>query len=186
MLKKILIGLAALVAVIAIVVMLQPDTYHVERSIRINAPAEAVWRQVSDFNRWKEWNPWEKSEPDQQTTISGTPGSVGHASRWKGEQTGEGTMTIRTVDEPNRVDIALDFKAPMEASADTTIAIEPRKEAVEVTWSIDGSNDFMGKMFGLLMDMEGMIGTAYEQGLADLKVIAEQDAAQGTDAPRTN
>ena len=34
----------------------------------------------------------------------------------------------------------------------------------------------MGKLFGLLMGMEEMIGSAYEDSLANLKPIAEENA----------
>ena len=41
---------------------------------------------------------------------------------------------------------------------------------------MNGENDFMGKLFGLIMGREDMIGSAYEQSLADLKTIAESNA----------
>ena len=40
---------------------------------------------------------------------------------------------------------------------------------------MDGRNDgFVAKLFYLLMDMDGMIGTDYENGLAAIKALAEQ------------
>jgi hypothetical protein len=87
-------------------------------------------------------------------------------------------MTISEATKPTHVAIKLEFVEPMESTADTAIAIAPQGDGVTVTWSMGGENDFMGKLFDLLMDMETMIGSAYETGLADLKTIAESRARQ--------
>ncbi len=42
MLKKVLIGLAALLVVFLAVVAMQPSTYHVERSLTMSAPAAVI------------------------------------------------------------------------------------------------------------------------------------------------
>ena len=34
----------------------------------------------------------------------------------------------------------------------------------QVTWSMDGSNDFLNKFFSLLMDMDQMLGSQFERG----------------------
>ena len=64
----------------------------------------------------------------------------------------------------------------MEGEAVSAFDIAPKGSNVQVTWSMDGENGFMGKLFGLLMGMEDMIGSAYEDSLANLKTIAEDDA----------
>jgi len=56
----------------------------------------------------------------------------------------------------------------------TTITGDPGVVGHKTVW--DGKNDFMGKFFGLVMGMEGMIGKAYENSLANLKQVAEADA----------
>ena len=178
MFKKLVLGLSLVVAAFVVYVALRPAAYHIERTTVIAAPADVVWRHVSDFNEWPAWNPWQKSEPDQQLTISGEPGQPGHRSAWQGETTGTGSMTISEATALQKVSIKLEFNEPMESVARTDIAIAPQGSGVAVTWSMDGENDFLGKMFDVLMDMESMIGGAYEQGLADLKTIAESQAAQ--------
>ncbi len=176
MVKKVLIGVAALIVVFLVVVMLQPSKYHVERSAEINAPADVVWAEVSNFEQWKGWSHWEKSDPSQKTTITGEPGTVGHKTIWDGEKTGQGTMTITKAEAPNQLGIRLQFKTPMESEAATVFDIAGKGSNVEITWSLDGENRFMGKLFGLLMGMEDMIGSAYEDSLANLKTLVEENA----------
>lgn len=173
MLKKSLLVLVLLVAVLLIVVMLQPSDYKVERSKVINASSEMVWAQISDFNKWKAWSHWEKSDPTQKTTITGEPGKVGHTTQWVGEKTGEGTMAITSADAPSQLDIKLGFIKPMASEATTRFVVVPEGEGVKVTWSMDGKNDFVGKFFSLVMNVEGMVGSAYEDSLTNMKAIVE-------------
>ena len=185
MFKKILLGATVLIAVLLAVVMAQPATYHIERSIQIAAPPDVVWAEISDFRRWQAWDPWEKADPNQQTTIEGKPGSVGHKSSWDGEKTGTGAMTVIKATRPSHLGMKLEFVEPFESQATTALDLASEGDGdgdgVTITWSMDGENDFAGKFFALVMDMNEMIGTEYEKGLIDLKRIAEENARKQKD-----
>ena len=56
MLKKILIAIAAIIAVFLIVVALQPSEFKVERSAT-TAPPATVFDQVNDFHKWERGRP---------------------------------------------------------------------------------------------------------------------------------
>ena len=176
MLKKILIGFATLVVGFVVVVSMQPSEYRVERTAMMNAPADIVWAEFSDFSKWKNWSHWEKSDPSQKTTITGAPGTAGHKTVWDGEKTGKGTMEVTAATAPNALSIKLVFTEPMASEATTDFKVEQKGDAVAVTWSMDGENDFMGKFFGLAMGVEDMIGTAYEDSLVNLKQVTEESA----------
>ena len=65
--KKLLIALGVLVVgllIFAVVILLQPGTFRVERSIVIAAPPEAVFVQVNDLHNWNAWSPWAKRDPN--------------------------------------------------------------------------------------------------------------------------
>jgi hypothetical protein len=96
---------------------------------------------------------------------------------WKSEKVGTGKMTTLESEPSKHVGIELKFIAPFENTARADFAFEPAgPEATKVTWSMDGKNNFMGKLFGLFMDMDSMIGKDFEAGLAGLKSVAEADA----------
>ncbi len=174
MAKKILIGLVAVVVIFLGVVSMQPATYHVERSIVIGTQTGTAWHEVSDFNKWSAWNPWEKEDPTQKNTHEGTAGTVGHKTSWVGEKTGKGSMTIVKADKPGHIGIKLEFKEPFASQADTAFDFKAEGDKTKVTWSMDGKSNFMSKLFGLLMgDMDKMIGPKYEEGLANLKKVLE-------------
>ena len=52
MLKRLLFGLAALIAAFLVVVWLQPDDYRLTRSTTIMAPAAEIFARVNDLRQW--------------------------------------------------------------------------------------------------------------------------------------
>ncbi len=179
MLKKILIAIVVLLAGLLAFAATRPDTYRVERSKVIAAPAEAAYAQIADFRAWERWSPWEKLDPQMQKTHEGTPGTVGASYSWQGnDDVGKGKMTFTELDAPKHVGIRLEFIEPFASVASTRFAVQPKgADSSEVTWSMEGNNDFMGKVFSIFVDMDSMIGADFEKGLADLDA-ASKDAAK--------
>src|SRR4051794_18747795 len=116
MIKKVLISLAVLVAVLLIVVATRPDTYHVERSTKIQAPADVIFAEVSDFRTFNEWSPWAKLDPAVQTTLSTPSGGVGASYAWQGnKKVGKGKMTFTESQAPTHVKEHLVFLEPFSS-----------------------------------------------------------------------
>lgn len=181
MLKKILIGIGAALAVLLAVISLQPATFHFERSLNMAAPPEAAFAQVNDFHAWRAWSPWEKLDPNMQRTYEGAPSGVGAKYAWVGsKEVGEGRMTIEK-SEPSagatqRIQIKLEFLKPFAATNTATFTFAKTAEGTKTTWAMDGNNNFMSKAFHLVMDMDKMLGPDFERGLAAMKIAAEASA----------
>src|SRR5688500_8639371 len=184
MLKKVLIGLAALVAILLVVVATRPDTYHVERSTKIEAPPEIIFASVNDFRAFPEWSPWEKRDPNMKRTISTPSAGVGATYAWEGNKdVGKGKMTLTESQAPNHTKERLEFLEPFPSVADTGFKIKAEGgNAATVTWYMDGKSNFMGKAMSLVMDMDQMIGKDFEEGLANLKRVAEAKRAAAATA----
>lgn len=174
MLKKILLGLAALIVVFVIVVALQPSQFRVERSIAIAAPAAEVFPHVNNFKKTHVWSPWTKLDPAAKYTFEGPEAGVGAINSWAGNaEVGEGRQTI-VESRPNElVRIKLEFLEPFEATSTAEFLLEPSGNATSVTWALHGENNFLSKAFCLFMSQDKMIGEPFERGLADLKSIVE-------------
>ena len=176
MLKKILIGLAAVLLALVVVVSLQPATFHVERSLIMSAPPQAVAAQVNDFHAWRAWSPWEKLDPNLKRGFDGAPSGVGAKYAWAGnKEVGEGRMTIEK-SEPTQIVIKLEFLKPFEATNTATFNFAKTAEGTKTTWAMDGKNNFVSKAFHLVMDMDKLIGADFERGLAAMKAQAEASA----------
>lgn len=172
--KKILIGLVVLVAVLVAIVSLQPAQFRVERSTTVSAPAETVFAQVNNFRNWDAWSPWAKMDPDAKFSFEGPESGVGAIFRWSGnDKIGEGSNTITESVPGERVRINLVFIRPFEDTSTAEFTFKPEGENTVVTWSMFGENNFISKAFCLFMDMDKMVGGDFEKGLASLKAVAE-------------
>jgi hypothetical protein len=186
--RKVLMIILILIAGLIVLIQAQPSTYHVERSTTVNAPADAIYSHVSDFNQWAAWSPWEKLDPAMKKDYSGAPGTVGESYHWAGnDKVGEGRMTINKLDPGKDVGIDLEFIKPFAGKCQTAFALAPEATATKVTWSIDGKSDFVSKAMCLFGgNMDKMIGPDFEHGLAGLKSVVEASpAAAATTAPGT-
>lgn len=177
--------MAGLGVVLAIVVALQPSTYQVSRSAMINAPAERVFIKVQDFRSWSEWSPWYKLDPKAVHGYEGPSSGVGAVYTWAGnDKVGEGRMTLTQAHPFETIDIELSFKRPMEGTADVRFIFEPADDKTRVTWEMSGHNGFVGKLFGLFVNMDKMIGSDFEKGLASLDSIVNVSTTQPADLKR--
>lgn len=174
MIKKILLGLAFIVVILVVVIMLQPATYQVERSTTIAAPAAVVFAQVNDFHKWNAWSPWAKLDPGMKQNFEGTPAGAGAVYSWAGnKEVGEGRMTITDSHPSDLVRIKLEFLKPFAATSATEFAFTPQGNQTNVKWKMSGENNFMAKAFHLVMNMDKIIGSDFEKGLAQMKAVAE-------------
>ncbi len=181
MIKKLLLGAAGGLGIGAITlvgaVSMQPDTSHIERTGLVHARPEIVHGLVADFKLWPQWSPWEAMDPTMAHTYSGAEKGEGAITTWKGNSdVGEGKMTI-TKASPERLDILLEFVAPFAATNDTAFTFAAAEGGTQVTWIMDGENNFASKMFGMMVDMDAMIGADFERGLSQLDKVASATEA---------
>jgi len=180
MLRKILLVLVVVIAVLAVVVALQPSDFTVQRSAVIPAPPATVFPMVDDFRRWAEWSPWDKIDPQMKRTFSGPAAGKGAKYAWVGNnEVGEGDMTI-TESKPNELILNdLHFVKPMEGTSLTEFKFTPEGAGTRVSWKMSGTNNFVGKAMCLVMNMDKMVGGKFDEGLNAMKanVVAPPGAA---------
>jgi hypothetical protein len=180
---KALIGVAAIVLVFVFVVSRQPETFHVERSITIDAPAERAFAMVNDFRAWRAWSPYEKLDPEMMRLFGGPATGEGASYTWAGNsQIGEGRMTIERSVPSTQIAIRLDFIKPFENTSQARFSFAPTPEGTTVTWAMDGHNTFAGKVMHLFMDFDAMVAAQFDSGLQQLKTLAETDVKAVTSA----
>ena len=171
--KKIIGGLLVLVVVILAIGLLLPSKTHVERSIVINAPPSSVFPFVNDLHKFNLWSPWAKLDPNTQYTFSGPASGVGATMAWRSDNrdVGNGQHKIMVSTPDQHVQTALDFGDMGTALA--TFDLVATGTDTRLTWGFDQDVGYnmMGRYFGLMMDK--MIGPDFEQGLANLKTVAE-------------
>lgn len=174
MLKTILLVLVLSVVAILIYAATRPDTFRVQRAAAIKAPPEKIVGVLSDFHGWEAWSPWEKMDPGMKRAYSGAPKGKGASYAWEGNsKVGQGRMEI-TEAAPSRVAMNLDFVKPFEAHNKVEFTLVPKGEGTEVTWSMAGPVPYFAKILHVFVDMDAMVGSQFEAGLANLKAVTEK------------
>jgi hypothetical protein len=174
---KIALGCAAVLGVLCVVVAMQPAEFAVVRRTTIAAPPAVVFAQLNDFRKWQAWSPWEKMDPNLQRTYSGPAAGVGSTYAWQGNgAVGAGRMIITASTPGEHVGLTLEFAAPMVATNAIDFTLAETPGGVDVSWAMAGRNGFLGKAITMVVGMDAMVGSQFEQGLADLKSVAEAAA----------
>ncbi|HEY2389167.1 MAG TPA: SRPBCC family protein [Candidatus Binatia bacterium] len=174
MLRKILLVFAGALAAFVVLVATRPDTFHLERSTRIDAPPDIVFAQVNDFKNWDAWSPWAKLDPNMTKTLGGPPAGVGATYAWSGNsEVGEGRMAIVESTPSERVGVRLEFVKPFAGNNLATFTFVPQGGSTNVTWAMDGERNFVGKAIGLFLNVDSFLGPQFEKGLAQMKTASE-------------
>jgi len=172
--------IAAVVALVVAIVLIkaanQPDIFTMARSAVMKAPADKIFPYLNDPRKNQEWSPFDKKDWPIERTFTGAAEGVGAVYDFvgNGKEIGTGRITITESVPSSKVVMSLDMTKPMAASNVVTYTLTPKDGTTEVTWAMEGRTPFVGKIFHVFMNMEKMMGTAFETGLADLKAIVER------------
>jgi uncharacterized protein YndB with AHSA1/START domain len=173
MLKTMLIAVVAAVGLLLVYAATRPDTFRIERSVRIQAPPERIYALIDNLHQFNLWNPFLRKDPAAQGTYSGTPNGKGARYAWQSEKVGVGQMEIVDTAVPSSVTFNLDFLKPFEAHNMAEFMLKPEAGATEVTWAMHGPTPFMSKLVQVFFNMDKMVGKDFEDGLNNLKTLAE-------------
>ncbi len=175
MFKKLVIGIAVVIGLFLVVVATRPNDFKVERSATVAATPAEVFAQVNDFHAWEAWSPWAKLDPNAKNTFEGPASGEGAIFRWVGNsQVGKGSMTLVESKPNESIRIRLDFVEPFEGTNQTLFTFKPIESGTELTWTMTGHHNFVGKAMCLIMNGEKMIGDQFEKGLASIKQVVEK------------
>ena len=170
----VIIAVLVLIAAVLILAAMRPESFRVQRATSIGAAPDRIFPLINDFKHWSSWSPYEKKDPAMKRTFTGEQSGKGAVYEWDGNaQVGKGRIEIIDASAPSRLTIRLDMMKPMEGHNIVDFTLEPSGAATRLTWAMRGTCGYMGKLMGLLLNMDKMIGKDFETGLANLKTLAE-------------
>jgi uncharacterized protein YndB with AHSA1/START domain len=167
--------IALAIAAILVLALTKPDTFRVQRSAVIRAPAEAIFPLIDDFHQWSLWSPYEGRDPEMKRSFTDAARGKGAVYAWDGNKdVGSGRMEILDSSAPSKIVIKLDFLKPFEAHNSAEFTLLPQDGRTDVTWATYGPAPFMSKLMQVFMNLDNMIGRDFEAGLAKLKTVVEK------------
>lgn len=175
-LKFILLGIAAIIAIILISALFIKKEFSLERSVVINQPKDSVFAYLKSLKSQNEWSTWGRKDPNMKTEYIGTDGTVGFISKWEGNKdVGKGEQEIKKIIEGEEIENELRFKTPMESVAKAIFYTKAESDqSTKVTWRLEGTSNYPMNFLSLFNFMEKMVGKDFEEGLANLKEKMEK------------
>jgi len=170
-LKYILFIILILFIGLAIYFAVQPNSFKVERSRTINAPAAVIYNNISDYKNWESWSSWIEAKPETIITLADKTNGVGGSYSWEDE---DGVGTMKTVDAKPHTSMAQEMQFADFPVNNVNWNLQPNEDgSTEVTWSIEGKDlPFGFKAYTTVMGgMEKLIGPHYERSLEKLDSI---------------
>lgn len=182
MMKKVLISLGAVVAVIVLVIVvlgaIAPTDLHVEREVVIDKPKDVVFGELKQVKNHEHWSPWYKLDPEIKKEYRGEDGTVGFVSGWSGnDKVGVGEMEVKKITEGERIDFELRFKKPMEDTSAAYLVTEAIGEnQTKVKWGMQGKTPFPGSVICMVFNMRETLAGQFDNGLGMLKKRLESES----------
>jgi len=165
------IVLLGIIAIVAVLGLIAPKGFKIERSIIIpSSNKEVVYKNISTWADFLKWNPWMAKDPDIKLDYKGVEGQVDSYYHWQGnDSVGEGSMTITSITPFEKVNMDLHFIKPFETTNKTVFTMKPETNGYKVSWEMSGLSAYPFNIINLFMDMEKIIGPDFEKGLNMLK-----------------
>src|SRR5215469_4344366 len=174
MIVKIAIVIAVLIASILIIAAGKPKSFHIQRSIDIDAAPDQVFSLVNDLHNWPRWG---KEDPSVRRTYTGPESGQGAVWEWSGSgKEGKGRMLITESLPTRKVSVQVDWAKPFVARNINEFTFERAGNSTRVTWTMNGPNLYVMRLMGIFVNMDQTMGKHFETGLAGLKEFAEHES----------
>jgi uncharacterized protein YndB with AHSA1/START domain len=157
-----------------IVGWLLPSEFKVVRTIRIDAPAEIIFRHVKDLRQWQKWGVWFERDPKMKVSYEGPDSAVGMKSSWQSESQGNGEMEIIALEDNQRFIYTLTFPE-MGMGSTGEFTLRDKEQGTVVIWHDYGDVGANPLLHYVAFFMDRMIGEDLQTGLENLKVISEAE-----------
>lgn len=176
MIKKILAGLALVLAVFVVIAALKPAEYIIKRDVVINAKPEFIFPFLVSTKNADTWMPWKETDPQVQITYSGPDEGMGSISSWDSPgQMGTGKAEVIGVILNQSVKTKITYTKPMEMNQESEFILTPQGDSTQMTWKVSGQQPFIARLMCTLMfmDIDKYVGGMFEKGLNKLKLNVE-------------
>jgi uncharacterized protein YndB with AHSA1/START domain len=175
-----ILGYVVLTLLAAVVLLVayastRPDSFRIERRLRIAATPDQLYPLIADLHGFNRWNPWAQKDPKMTSEYTGPAGAqIGSKYAWQSGEVGEGSMTVTALEPARRVSYRLEFIKPFAAINQADFTLTPALEGgTDVLWAMEGPSPLVSKVMGVIFNIDRMVGADFEAGLNGLKKIAE-------------
>lgn len=171
---RIIIGLAVVIVGIFAIAATRPNTYTVERSLKINAAPEKIFPYLISWKKGLEWSAWEKTDKDVVRKFTGPESGLGAVYEFEGKKAGHGILSIKSLVPNDNVKIDLTFYEPMQGSNDITYSLKKEGNETVMKYHMTGPAPITARVIWLFSDMDKFMGDKFIDSMQSLKSIVEE------------
>ena len=174
-LKIILVVLLIILGGLSIWNLTLDPAFETKRTIKIEAPQEVVFNIVGDFKTWPEWSHWFK-DTTMVATFDGPTSGMDAGYSWTSKQSGSGFQNFTGVYPSDSLTTYINFG--MMGDSDGKWTFSEENGATSVSWQFNGEMPFLLRF--MAAGIEPAVGPQFEEGLSNLKAMAEKMAEDMT------
>jgi hypothetical protein len=171
-LAYLLFALAAAVLIVVLMALRQPKAFRAARTMRIAAPQGRLHGLINDLKKMNTWNPYALRDTSGSGEYAGAEAGPGATFRFNGAKSGTGSISI-VESTPSQVVLRLLMSKPIACDNRVEFSLKPAGEATDVTWAMSGDASFPARVFGVFVDCQKMCARDFDEGLTNLKTLAE-------------
>jgi hypothetical protein len=180
--KKGTFFLLSIILILIVVGAILPSSYHVERTVTINKSSKEIFPYLNNLHKWGSWtsiNIHKDHSLEQQ--FFGPVQGIGNGLSYKGDKLGKGTITITDNELNNYVHFTLLINNRFET--DGNIKITSIVDTIStVTITLDGDVGFHLPDRYIILMIDNIAGSLFQESLNRLKTIVETKKTYATDA----
>lgn len=172
-LKWILILIIVLVGGYLIYSASQPNQLTIEKSIKINAPAEMIYAELVDFPAWHNWSTWDQLDSNMKSEYSGEMGVVGAYHQWWSNhpKIGNGKQLVVELEDNEYLKSEMHFEG-FDAINYAEFFLEEGEDSTLLRWTYTGGKTpFYLNAINTFMKAE--LEMNFEKSLKQLKAYIE-------------
>lgn len=168
-LKKILIGLLVLIAVLLLISFLLPKELKVSVTEEIEAPAHVAYNILTDLTTQPEWNPWAQEDKTMKLEMGAISQGKGATYTWTSDNSGSGSQEIMDTKPNDEVKMNVKFDGRGEGIA--TYKLVPEGKKTLATWSYDSKTGVPMNLMNFFV--KGMLESQFSRGLKNVNEVAK-------------
>lgn len=179
--KKGTLFLLSIILLLVVIGMLLPSSYHVERSIQIKNTSKIIFPYLNNLQKWGSWTSLNVTKDySLEQEFSGSNQGIGSELSYKGDKLGKGNIKIIDNELDDHVSFLLLINNRF--NTDGNIKIESISEMdSKVTISLDGNVGFHLPNRYIILMMNNIAGSLFEESLNRLKMVVEAKKSRPTE-----
>ena len=171
--KKGILFLLSIILLLIVIGVILPSSYHVERSITIDRSSKQIFPYLNNIQKWPAWTSLNQNKDfSLEQSFYGPNQGIGSGMTYRGDKLGKGKIEIIDNELNDHVSYSLLINNRFHTQGNIQI-VSLSDSSSQVTISLNGDVGFhLPNRFIILM-MDNIAGSLFQESLNHLKLIVE-------------